>query len=1544
MHCTWLVLLLTLATVTRSEHYHIVPVDLTDLCNDYRNGTCFTLEQLVQTALLSGGDNLSLSFLPGDHILREMLYIYNFREVIIAGQNATISLNSSGRVQLSNISALSIEGLHFTGAGDESSSGYMNISQCYLVDLKLLKLEACTLWITRTVTVTIEQVLFVNNTGIDRALRVVEADTVYIEKSDFFSNDGGAVKIKSNQTVINGSRFDSNTAAYGGAVFVVSASVTISWSNFTNNSAYHNGGAISTSESNLTIYNCALLNNSAILDGGAIYSQDGSVSISDSELAYNSAIDSGGAIYSEDGSVSISDSELAYNSAEYGGAILTSESNLFISNCTLLNNSAIIDGGAILTSESNLFISNCALLNNSAIDSGGAIYSQNGSVSISDSELAYNSAEGLGGAIFTFGSNLTIYNCALLNNSAIFDGGAINIQFGNFSISDSELAYNSAERSDGAISVLTGELLISDSELTNNKAASGGAIGLFIVNASIMSCNITDNEAVVDSDSIAVFGNGGTSLGGAILVYTGNISISKVMFKNNSADFGGVFFVAGGTVNISDSVLTNNRATQQDGVIAVAISTLIITNTSIFDNLEGENIIYAVHSNLSFTGVNNVSNNVNPVYALSSRVEFNGPTTLSNNRGVQGGAIRAIQSQVYINAEGVVISNNTATVGGGVFLRESTLFVHYPIEISHNTAQNGGGIYAYSSEIEFDSKVTTGCIFNNNFVLCTCSDIEPVLFVSIIDRNDAQNGGGIYAVASNIKAFSHAHVQIKSNSVNNSGGGVYLQQSSKIYILKQDLELEIGKMLVILEIHNNTAQYGGGIFVADSTESGVCRGEDVTTAGDLTQTECFIQTLDLYGFDINFVETLIPFVKSSQSNSYEEEVKCLNSTSINHRNTFLTNNTASQSGADIYGGLLDRCTVDVSAELSSSDNGFEYLNNTVHYSWIASKAVRVKLCNTTKQTISVRKGQAFTISVMAVDQAGNPMNNAIIHSSVITESSRVDRLKEGQAQQEVGNQCTELEYNVFSQDSSAQVELYADGPCNNLGISRQILNISFLKCECPIGLRPIMSSIECKCDCDPVLQQEYQITNCSEENGTIKLESNNNIWIGVTNTTNGSGYVVSNCTFDYCVLKPVNISLSNPDEQCAHNRSGVLCGECEPGLSLVLGTSRCELCSNTYLLLLLPFALAGIVLVAFILVFNITVATGTIHGLIFYTNVLAANQSIFVPFHNPLTVFISWVNLDLGIETCFYDRMNSQAKVLLQIVFPAYLFLLMFLIIILSKYFDSFAKLLSNRNPVAALGTLVLLSYSKLLRFIIAALQYRVLDYPDGATKVLDFPNNSSDIVWLYDGNVQYFTPGHVPRFIFAAIILISGILFTVLLFFGQWLPRCSKWKLTKWTKNTYYIGFMDAYHAPFTPKHRYWVGLLLFSLIAHNLITALALDTSLPVLSAGSITVGLIVFKSQNYPVYKIRFNDLLETLFFLNLAILAYGTLYIGNINESQVIISNISMAVAFILFVVIVCYHCYEYMLKKVPVLQNSLKLRKRIPRVRKLERYEMENKET
>ncbi len=310
---------------------------------------------------------------------------------------------------------------------------------------------------------------------------------------------------------------------------------------------------------------------------------------------------------------------------------------------------------------------------------------------------------------------------------------------------------------------------------------------------------------------------------------------------------------------------------------------------------------------------------------------------------------------------------------------------------------------------------------------------------------------------------------------------MYLQQS---YILKLIYEwLLVEPYLSKLMINNNLAQYGGGIFVEDKTERSACGGGAAVIGA--TQTifdECFIETIKLHS---------------------------VSSKDINHFNTFMANNTATQSGADIYGGLLDRCTASQSVEYDISSNGLDYVSNTINSSTklsISSRPVQVIFCNYSQSDyVFTRKGHMFKVNVMAVDQVRNPIS-ATIRSSVVSESG-VGRLKEGQAEQEVGNQCTELEYNVFSQDSSVQVELYAEGPCINLGISKQLINIFFLPCTCPIGLAPIQSDTECRCDCDPVLQQEYQITNCSEENRTIKLESNNNVWMEFINTTNETGYI-----------------------------------------------------------------------------------------------------------------------------------------------------------------------------------------------------------------------------------------------------------------------------------------------------------------------------------------------------------------------------------------------------------------------------------------------------
>ena len=63
---------------------------------------------------------------------------------------------------------------------------------------------------------------------------------------------------------------------------------------------------------------------------------------------------------------------------------------------------------------------------------------------------------------------------------------------------------------------------------------------------------------------------------------------------------------------------------------------------------------------------------------------------------------------------------------------------------------------------------------------------------------------------------------------------------------------------------------------------------------------------------------------------------------------------------------------------------------------------------------------------------------------------------------------------------------------------------------------------------------------------------------------------------------------------------------------------------------------------------------------------------------------IAWLNLDFGIEACFYDGMDAYSKRWLQYVFPTYLWLLVGLMILISNFLHTFARLLGN-NPVSVL-------------------------------------------------------------------------------------------------------------------------------------------------------------------------------------------------------------------------------------------------------------------
>ena len=279
--------------------------------------------------------------------------------------------------------------------------------------------------------------------------------------------------------------------------------------------------------------------------------------------------------------------------------------------------------------------------------------------------------------------------------------------------------------------------------------------------------------------------------------------------------------------------------------------------------------------------------------------------------------------------------------------------------------------------------------------------------------------------------------------------------------------------------------------------------------------------------------------------------------------------------------------------------------------------------------------------------------------------------------------------------------------------------------SCPVGFT-LQSGI---CDCDPILSS--YIDTCYIDLAAIRRPANT--WIIDSTEGNDTKYLISSCPMDYCKPYPSNINLLYSDLQCQFNRGGILCSQCQHHLSMVFGSSRCMPCTNIHILITIIVIVAGIVLVTFLYVLNLTVTNGTINGLIFYANVVSINDSIFLVNNNvfkPLRVFISFLNLDLGIETCFYHGMDSYVKMWLQLFFPFYLIIIAASIIIASRYSSRILRLTYTRS-LPVLATLFLLSYTGVLRTVLTVL----FSY----STITHLPSGHKHTVWSIDASIPLF-------------------------------------------------------------------------------------------------------------------------------------------------------------------------------------------------------------
>ena len=486
------------------------------------------------------------------------------------------------------------------------------------------------------------------------------------------------------------------------------------------------------------------------------------------------------------------------------------------------------------------------------------------------------------------------------------------------------------------------------------------------------------------------------------------------------------------------------------------------------------------------------------------------------------------------------------------------------------------------------------------------------------------------------------------------------------------------------------------------------------------------------------------------------------------------------------------------------------------------------------------------------------------------------------------------------------------GYCLLLGNSERSRSIPFMNVivasDCPFGFSLTKNNLACNC------------TTALREHGfkcfinNMSFVSPPHYWIDMELTSNTyTGFRLSdNCPPNSCrntlLSKDFNLSDAKFVSElfCLNNHAGVLCGKCKQNYSVAFGSDACYAhCSNLYLLTLPLYALAGILLVVALFALRLTVATGTINGLIFYANVLELSMNVFshentefylAPFH----IVISLLNINLGFPVCFYEGMTQAGKAGLQFVFPVYLWIIVIGLIVASRNSVWLSNHLSG-SSVQVLATLFYLSFAKLLVtaiYVMSSASYFFI-----TDEVYSQTSNNTVVVWYY-GGTPYGSGSHGFLVFLTAIFTVFFIVpYTISLTIPCILMRLK-------AINRFRLLF-DAYGGPFKDKWRFWFGLRLWitatMLAVNGALQGTDTDT---MLKAHFVVVLFFIILQAHVNPFRNQLVGALDMFFMLNYLLTITFYLQFKESKSFFPVAYILLLSLAMLAFAIIVLFHVFYF----------------------------------
>ena len=528
-----------------------------------------------------------------------------------------------------------------------------------------------------------------------------------------------------------------------------------------------------------------------------------------------------------------------------------------------------------------------------------------------------------------------------------------------------------------------------------------------------------------------------------------------------------------------------------------------------------------------------------------------------------------------------------------------------------------------------------------------------------------------------------------------------------------------------------------------------------------------------------------------------------------------------------------------------------------------------------------------------------PYSNTSIYSIALFDDVEQCPMKPYQLNwlQSINSSCIPIKYAVYSKSPPESTRCYVSFKTTYPDDSLYIYYIDINE-ACPFGF----SLIDGSCECDSRLKTAIPTITCDINTQTFSHSEGG--WVGLSEQ--GDILYVRFCAPTFCIKESTNIHLNSPDAQCNYNRGGIACGQCPPELSAAFGSLRCKRCTNQWLLLIFAFMLAGILLILLLFALNLTIADGKINGFIFYVNGIMANMhAVFLP-SSDATKVISLLNLDLGIETCFYDGMTEYDKTWLQFVFPLYLLFIVAMLAFASRYFSVVEKL-TRRRVIPVIATIFLLSYNKLLLVTTEVL----FSY----TTMYNLSDNENMTIWMWDTGITLFGVEFSILFI-VSLLLILIVLFPLIFFLLFTRISLRIRFLAKYLK-----PYLDVFQGPFKDKCRYFPGLeLICRWIVFAIGSRFLKSAHQRAALSNFICVFLLVYVGTFKP-FKTLINTTLYISYVINLQFLIILELYFDfDITETYfTIILHVLLFIVIAEFVGTVLYYCYISQLQNIKCIK-------------------------